>query len=76
MGNKIGGEWKMRLICSRCGKYSFWPVNVGTKANMPTHCGKDLLFLGNSKVFIPYIPEDHPFLKRYLRSLEDEIDSK
>ena len=74
MTDKIGGEFKIRLVCGRCGKMSFWPVNVGTRPNMPTHCGRDLLFLGNSKVFIPYIPEDHPFLKRYLRSMENEID--
>ena len=56
-------NFKLRLICGKCGAFSFWPENVVAKANMPTCCGRDLLILGNSKVYIPYISMDHPYMK-------------
>lgn len=69
---QIKGEFQLRLICSRCGGTSFWPVNVTETPNMPTCCNRDLLILGNSKVFMPYISEDHPFMKPYLRKINDK----
>ncbi len=58
-----GDDYRLRLICRRCGAISFWPETVTTSTNMPTCCYKELLILGGSKVYIPYISMEHPYMK-------------
>ena len=61
--DKVKGDYQLRLICGRCGNITFWPVEVTASANMPSCCGRELLILGKSEVYIPYISMDDPYMK-------------